>query len=356
MPNQSKKIKAKLPVPQALVLPLFGIVALTLPVYAQSGSSPGISLGNSIYGGPGTTTLRDPLVPGANFSLPYIPPAQGAPPPLGSGLVPVPVTSGMLYSPPTLIPWTNGTAGNAYSQPTNQAVIPANQIDQQSNQISLPLSNSSALPPGAFNAQVRGSIPHGPSTPGADPGMLRSPSFNNGSSNASSGQNSESAGVLTSVGSNGQLPDMLTGERQNQRNSRQGVSDYGLKRTEFGFRAQFSNGSFSSWEPKSGSSVNDSGAGVRGGMANGTLGSKLTPQISFDAPFASTYAPQAPKAGTGNLDQSSRGNHKANFLGATVTNDLYGTPMVNPNKITTDTSGNVSAGPPPEPLTTIANF
>ena len=53
--------------------------------------------------------------------------------------------------------------------------------------------------------------------------MLRPPSFNNGSSQANSGQNQESAGVLTTVDSNGQLPDLLNGDRQNQRNARQGV-------------------------------------------------------------------------------------------------------------------------------------
>ena len=99
MPKQRKKIKAKSPVSQALALLLFGIVTFSLPARAQSGSSPGISLGNGIYAGNGTTTLRDPLIPGASFSLPYIPSAQGAAPPPGSGLVPLPVTPGsLLYS------------------------------------------------------------------------------------------------------------------------------------------------------------------------------------------------------------------------------------------------------------------
>ncbi len=360
MLNPMKITKAKTTVSQALSLPLFGIIVLIQPAFAGNGSTPGFSFGNSLYAGTGTTTLRTPLVPGASFSLPYIPPAAGAPPPIGSGFVPMPVNPGMLLTPPTLIPWTNGSAGNQFSQPTNQAVIPANQIDQQSNQISLPLSNASALPPGAFNAQVRGVIPHSPSTPGQDPGMLRPPSFANGSSAAGAGQNYESAGVLTQVDQNGQLPDLLTGQGSNQRNSRQGVADYGLKRTTFGFRAQFSNNNgqstFQQWVPKLGSTTTDNGLGVRGSMAKGQLGSKFPPQISFDSPFAATYAPLAPTAGTGSLNQNSRGNHKKNFLGAQVTNDLYGTPMINPNKITTTTGGQVQAGPPPQPLTTIANY
>ncbi len=353
MSNQNKNMKSEIQMPQALALSLFGICALSLPAYAQSsGSTPGLSLGNILYGAPGTSTLMSPLVPGASFSLPGIPATPGAPPPLGAGMVPLPITPGMITGP-SLIPWANGTAGNAQSLPTNQVVAPSNQIDLPNNQISLPVSNFVAMPPGAMNAAVRGVIPHAPSTPGADPGMLRPPSFNNGSSTASNGQSQESAGVLTNVDQNGQLPNLLSGERSNERNARQGIADYGIKRTTFGFHAQFDNSGgqsvFQGWEPKPGSSTFNSGLGVRALMANpGQLGSKLPPQISFDSPRAATYPGQA--------NSGSTGNHKGNFASAQVTNDLYGVPMINPNKITTTTSGTVQAGPPPAPLTTIANY
>ncbi len=316
---------------QALALSLFGLISLSLPVHAQSGSTPGISFGNSLYGG-GTSTLRNPLVPGASFSLPYLPPAQGALPPIGSGFVPFPVTPGMNFLPPTTIPWTNGTAGNSYSQPTNTSVAPANQIDLPSNQISLPVSNYSALPPGALNSQVRGSIPHGPSTPGADPGSLRPPSFNNGSAGASANQNHESAAVQTSVDQNGQLPDLLTGIRANQRDARQHSEDNGLKRTASGYRLKGQ-----SWDPQKGSIVTDLGMGVKALQAKNLAGNKLPLQTSFDSPRA-----------------GNPGNRLANFAGAQQTSDLDGIPMVNKLKITTDKNKQVSIGPP-DPQTTIAN-
>ena len=348
--------------PQALALPLFGLVALSLPAYAQSGSAPGISLGNSLYGSAGTSTLRNPLVPGAQFSLPGIPATQGAIPPLGSGFVPAPVNPGMLLTPPSLIPWNNGYAGNQFSQPTNQSVAPANQIDLPNNEISLPVTNSSALPPGALNAQVRGVIPHAPSTPGADPGMLRPPSFNNGAAGSTTNQNYSSAGVLTSVGSNGQLPDLLTKQGANQRNARMGTGDYGLKRTTFGFRAQFDNSNgqsvFQQWVPKPGYTVNDFGLGVNALQARDLSGSKMPPQTSFDAPRPATYPSPAI---SGVPPQNAPGNHTTNritksLLTAQVTNDLFGVPMINLQKITTSSSGAVSLGSSPPPKTTIANY
>jgi len=226
MLKTSENFKIKIPMPTALALPLISIFALNSPVYAQ-GSTPGVSFGNSIYGSSGTSTLRDPLVPGASFSLPGIPAALGAPPAPGSGLVPLPPNPGMLLTPSSLIPWANGTAGNSLSLPTSQVVTPANQIDNPNNQISLPVNNATALPPGAMNAAVRGSIPFGPSTPGADPGMLRPPSFNNGSSSTSSGQSQQSAAAIGSVNANGQI----NGSAPITRPVRQSSNDFGLTRS-----------------------------------------------------------------------------------------------------------------------------
>ncbi len=332
--NVSKNSNSKTPVPIALALSLIGIFALSLPIHAQSGSTPAISSGNSIYGGAGTTALRDPLVNGANFSLPGVPSAQGAIPPLGSGLVPLPPNPGMLLAPPTLIPWANGIAGNQFSLPTNQVVVPANQINVPSNVISLPVSNAIAMPPGVMNAVVGGSIPPEPSTPGANPGMLRPPSFYNGSSGASAGQSQNSAAAIGAVNSNGQI----TGSAPTTRPTRQGSNDFGLPRTANAYRLQGT-----AWVPQAGSTTTDFG--------NFKQAAVKKAQISFDSPMPAQYPGQG-QAGV--PQQTASGNHTRNFANAQVTNDLYGIPMINPNKMTTSSSGAVSQGPPPSPLTTLA--
>jgi hypothetical protein len=330
--SPNKQMKS--PMPQALALSLFGVVSLYLPAHSQSGSVPGASFGNSAYGSGGTSTLRNPLVPGASFSMPGSRPSLGAPPPPGHGMVPVPPNPGML-TPPTLIPWADGTAGNSFSKPTSQVINPSNQIDLPNNKISLPVSNSSAMPPGAMNAQIKGSIPHGPSTPGADPGMLRPASFNNGSSAASSGQSQQSAAAIGSVDSNGQI----NGSAPTKRAVRQSSNDFGLKRNFSGYRAQFSGGNgsstFQQWVPNPSSSTTDFGQSVK------EVGVKPA-QISFDSP-------RPTRAGGG-----SGSTHAKNFAGAQVTNDLFGLPMVNPKKMSTDTSGNVKRGPE-QTLMTIAD-
>ena len=343
MLNRRQINESKIPMLLALPLSFIGIFTLSLSnTNAQSGSSPGISLGNVIYGAPGTSTVTDPLVNGASFSLPGIPSAVGAPPPLGSGYVPLPPNPGMLLLPPSVVPWANGTAGNQFSVPTSQVVAPANQIDLPNNQISLPTSNATAVPPGVMNSIVGGSVPYGPSTPGADPGMLRPPSFNNGSSQAVAGQSVNSAAALGSVNSNGQI----VGTAPISRSVRQSSQDFGLNRTANGYRAQFtSNGTFTQWAPQAGSTTTDFGTGVKQLAIQPPKGK---PQISFDAPRPARY-PGVPSS-------NNTGNHSPNLIPAAgkaqVTNDLYGIPMINPNKITTDSSGVVSQGPP-QPLTTI---
>ncbi len=76
-----------------------------------------------------------------------------------------------------------------------------------------------------MNATVRGSIPPAPSTPGADPGMLRPPSFYNGSSQAVAGQSVNSAAGLTTVNQSGGIS---TNVAPITRPSRQGSNDFGL--------------------------------------------------------------------------------------------------------------------------------
>ena len=114
------------------------------------------------YTGPGTTTLRDPLVPGAEFSIPGVPPPLMPPPPVGDGPTPIGVTPGMT-GPPTLLPTVPD--------------IPSNQIDQNNSIIPMPFTPAMETPPGVLGPALTPFIPHSPSTPGVDPGMLEIPPF-----------------------------------------------------------------------------------------------------------------------------------------------------------------------------------
>lgn len=219
-------------------------------------------------------------------------------------------------------------------------MVPANQINVPNNQISLPASNAAAYPPGGMNAAVGGAIPREPSTPGTDPGMLRPPSFYNGSSGASVGQNMNSAAAIGAVNANGQLPN---GIAPITRPTRQKSKDFGLPRTANAYRLQGIN-----WVPQPGSTTTDFG--------NFKQAAVKKAQISFDSPMPAQY-PGEGKAGVPAKDTPGQptkntGNHTKNFSNAWVTNDLYGIPMINPKKWTTNDSGAVSQGPP-APLTTI---
>jgi hypothetical protein len=105
----------------------------------------------------GTTTLRTPLIPGAQSTGVGIPAAPGAPPPIGCGPTPFGVTPGMV-GPSTLLPWVPS--------------IPSNQIDQSFSGISLPVAPAIVSPPGVLGPALTGLVPAPPSTPGADPGSL----------------------------------------------------------------------------------------------------------------------------------------------------------------------------------------
>lgn len=107
-----------------------------------------------------TTDMFTPLIPGALSSPPGIAPIPGSPPPIGSGMTPVPVTPGMTGAP-TLLPWVNN--------------VPANTMGIANSTMTLPVAPSVAMAPGTLGPSLTGSIPGPPSTPGANPGMLNVP-------------------------------------------------------------------------------------------------------------------------------------------------------------------------------------
>jgi hypothetical protein len=107
-----------------------------------------------------TTTLRDPLIPGGQSSLPFVPPPNQPPPAFGDGPTPLPVNPGM-GGPPTLLPWVPN--------------VPSYNIDRSNSGIGLPFSPSIATPPGVLGPLLTPFVPNAPSTPGPDPGSLTSP-------------------------------------------------------------------------------------------------------------------------------------------------------------------------------------
>jgi len=147
------------------------------------------------------TTLRNPLIPGAQFGQAGVAAVPGAIPPIGSGPTPLGVNPGMTGNP-TLLPWV-----------TN---IPFNTVDQQDTQLNLGVDPSVATPPGALGPMLGGSIPPPPSTQGADPGILHTVG----------GYPTDAA--LVPVNANGGLPD---GMAPITRRGGQTTGDYGLTRT-----------------------------------------------------------------------------------------------------------------------------
>ena len=108
----------------------------------------------------GTTTLRDPLVPGASSGPPGVAAPPGAPPPLGSGAIPVPINPGQLGGP-TFEPWNLN--------------YPSNDIDLTNSGIGVPIAPPVALPPGVVGPLLTPVTPSAPSTPGAAPPLLQAP-------------------------------------------------------------------------------------------------------------------------------------------------------------------------------------
>jgi len=109
----------------------------------------------------GTTTLRNPLIPGVQRTPAGVPAALGAAPPAGSGPTPVGVTRGM-SGPPTLLPWVVN--------------VPTTDIDLGNTHVNLPVTPAVQSPPGTLGPALAGYVPPPPSTPGLDPGMLTVPS------------------------------------------------------------------------------------------------------------------------------------------------------------------------------------
>ncbi len=110
----------------------------------------------------GSSTLRDPLIPGAISSAPFFPAAEGRPPAPGSGPTPAPVIPGQ-GGPPTLLPWI--------------PAVPSNQIDIGSSGIPLPFGPPVEMPPGVLGPLMTPFVPAPPSTPGVDPGILTVPPY-----------------------------------------------------------------------------------------------------------------------------------------------------------------------------------
>lgn len=220
----------------------FGLLSfclfLALPSYAQ-------------YAGTGTSSLTDPIVPGASWST-GLPASPGLPPAIGSTML-IPVNPGMLGAP-TLLPWV--------------PFLPANQIN--GGAVGLGAGPATLSPPCVLGPSI--SVPPSPSTPGADPGMLSSPS--------------SAAQVQVSGGG------MPAGAAPLTRRPGQTTQDFGTGQT-------------------AGSSTTD-------------FGQKLTNsygglQESQDGPMNSTYP------GSGAV------NHQPYFSNAQMTSDQYGIPMQSPN-------------------------
>lgn len=108
----------------------------------------------------GTTTLRDPLIPGAESGMPFVPATSCGPPAFGSGPIPRPISPGQLNGP-TFEPWVLD--------------YPANSIGMRNSGIGLPIAMPIALPPGVVGPMLTPVTPHAPSTPGPMPAYMRAP-------------------------------------------------------------------------------------------------------------------------------------------------------------------------------------
>ncbi len=130
---------------------LAGSLALPAAQAQQQSQSGGCNLA-----GVPAIGLRTPLVNGASMGLPFISAPHGAPPPIGDGAVPAPVTPGM-QGPPTLLP--------------ENAKAPAN---IGGSTYYLPYNAATQSMPGQLGPSLLG-VPAPPSTPGCDPGEFSGP-------------------------------------------------------------------------------------------------------------------------------------------------------------------------------------
>ncbi len=133
-----------------------GRITLAFSILAlAAGLSPSAEAQCDLSGSP-RTTLRTPLIEGAQSTPPLMQAPEGQAPPVGDGAVPAGVTPGM-GGGPTLLP----------AMPTT----PANQIDYPS--YTIPFDPSEQSMPGQYGPSTWAPPP--PSTPGCDPGMIHAP-------------------------------------------------------------------------------------------------------------------------------------------------------------------------------------
>jgi hypothetical protein len=162
-----------------------------------------------------TTTYLDPLISGAQSTAANTAPAAGASPPAGSGSTPIGVPSGQTGAAQLPIWIPNAQTGGAKCPPWIPN-FPANDIDLQDSELNLPYSNSQSTEPGKLGGMLAPYIPHAPSTPGSDPGILQTVG------------NYPTDAYIAPVGPNGGLPD---GYAPTTRRGGQHTQDFGLTRT-----------------------------------------------------------------------------------------------------------------------------
>ena len=105
----------------------------------------------------GTTTILDPYAPGVHVTPPLFPAAGGAPPPVGCGPTPWPVTPGQ-QGPASLMPWV--------------PAVPCDPFVTGATGLSLPLGSAALTPPGILGPALSGFIPPPTSAPGPIPAYL----------------------------------------------------------------------------------------------------------------------------------------------------------------------------------------
>jgi hypothetical protein len=217
-----------------------------------------------------STTLRNPLIPGAQWTAPNEAPAQMPLPPPGSGPTPLDVTPGQ-SGDPTLPPWV-----------TN---MPAHTINQQDSQLNLPYTSSTLAAPGMLGPALGSYIPAPPSTPGADPGIL--PTVAN--------SQYPTAAIVVPVCSGGGLPD---GQAPTKRRGGQTTQNFGMPNIK-------------------GSMLTDFGQPL---IQVSNLAQM--PQDSEDGPRIATH-----------IDNGNGVSRNPNLPNAQATTDLYGLRILNKNNL-----------------------
>jgi hypothetical protein len=212
-----------------------------------------------------TTTLMNPYVPGVIITPPNTAVGYTPAPPIGCGLTNSPLVTPGQIGPAPLMPWV-----------TN---IPANTIDQDTSQLTLPVDASSLNAPYTLGPSLQGSIPGPPSAQGAIPTMLQTPT------------GVSAYAVQVTVPTGGVLTD---GSAPTSRSGRQYTQNFGIQSTTSSYVTDFG------IQPSQNPNV------------------AQTPQVTDNGPFQTTYpgvygsttnaSPNLPNAnyvsvGTGNHTQ-----------------------------------------------------